>query len=95
MTPKDLYSLDRDPTFDQLKNAITGHIRQQNNRMEHMRNVVYGAARYNAANTAMSKDASRAISRQKFPWEKTRKRGQPEFINYDKIKGIFEGLSKN
>jgi len=70
MTPMDLYSLDRDPTFDQLKNAFNGHIKQEAKRIEAMRSIIYGAARYNAANTAFSGEASKAISRQKFPWEK-------------------------
>lgn len=44
----------------------------------------------------MSSKASKAISRQKFPWEKERTRsdGKPEVLNYDDMKGMFEGLAE-
>lgn len=38
--------------------------------MEAVRNIVYGASRYNAANTAFDSKQGNAILKKRFPWEK-------------------------
>lgn len=55
-------------------NAWIGYSETRNKNLEAIRDIVYGASKYNAANTAFSKDQSKAISRQKFPWEKGHKK---------------------
>lgn len=92
MTPLDLYSLDRDPTFSELKSAFTGHVRQERQRVESMRDMMYGAARFNAGATAFSKEQSRAVSRHRFPWETQVKR---EPMAPKKVIGILSLISKN
>lgn len=68
-----------------------GYRDYRNREHEFLRNVVFGAARYNAANTAFSKEAAKKISRQKFPWEKATK---DDIISYDKVKSMFNMISK-
>ena len=60
--------------------------------IEAIRNIVYGAHRFNAANTAFSGDAARKIARMRFPWEKPQKL---KALNYDDMKGFFKQISKN
>ena len=50
----------------EIEAALQGYA----DRLEDMAGLQYGAARWNAAATAMSKEASRKISRHEFPWEK-------------------------
>jgi len=76
-------------------NAWIGWQESQSERLEAefeaMRSIIYGAARYNAANTAFSGEASKAISRQKFPWEKQ----QPEQNDgEDILMPILSAISK-
>lgn len=69
-----------------------GYREHRNKEYELLRDIVYGAARYNAANTAMSKKAAKQISRQKFPWEKGATKD--DVISYDDVKGMFNMISK-
>lgn len=80
MTPRDLYSLDRDPTFDQLKNSFNGHTKQENDRFKALRNMIYGASKYNSSNIAgvWSSKASRYILKQPFDWERPQKTLTPQ-----------------
>ena len=80
-------------------NAWAGWSEAESDRIEAQhksaRAIAFAAARYHAANTAMSKKQSKAISRQKFDWEKpTRRDGKPKTLNYDKMRGLFEGLAE-
>ena len=78
----------------ELSNAIKGFYDLENQRAETLRDITYGASRYNAANTAMSKKAAKQISRQKFPWEGGGKPTRDDIISYDDVKGIFNAISE-
>lgn len=80
----DLYSL-RD-----LLNAINGFRKKELRTAEKARDVVYGAARWHAANTAWSEKQSNQIRRHKFPWEKGRKSKSNEPLDYDKVMPVLE-----
>lgn len=75
-------------------NAWIGHSESETERMEAIRNITYGASRYNAANTAFSKKQAKSISKHKFPWEGGGKVTKDDIIDYDKVKGMFNMISK-
>lgn len=60
------------------------------------RSIAWSIMQQHAMWTAWDKKQSRSIGRQKPPWEKerTRKDGKPEVLNYDDMKGMFEGLAE-
>lgn len=91
MTPRDLYDLRCDPTFDQLKNAFTGHIQQEQDRIKAFRNISYGASRHNASRMAgiLSKKAARAIGNEKFSWERGMQDTGPDFNLDDKVESFI------
>lgn len=89
MTTKDLYSLDRDPTFDQLKNAFNGHIKQENQRFKAIRNVIFYCSRYNALRTAFSKEQQKAIQRDRPPWEQPQRK---EKMSRQEINNTIAGM---
>lgn len=71
-----------------------GYNEYKEGQYEFIRDVAFGAARYNAANTAMSNEAQKKIARQKFPWEKPTN-PRDEVLSYDKMKGLFNMISKS
>lgn len=77
-------------SFRDLMNAISGFYDLERKRTEAMRDIVYGASRFNAANTAMGDN--KKIARYRFPWEKPK---VSEPLSYDKMKGFFNRISKN
>jgi hypothetical protein len=76
-----------------LMNAIQGFYDLERKRTEAMRDITFGAARYNASNTAM--DNNKKIANQKFPWEESFSKGKTEPHSYDKMKPLFEMISSN
>lgn len=73
-------------------NAWIGAAEDRSDRAEAQRDVIFSAHRFSASATAMSKEASRKISRHKFPWEKGMN-GKPQPLNYDNMKGFFNMIS--
>lgn len=68
-------------------------LKGKSDRVEYIRDIVFSAARYNAANTAMSSDASKAISQHKFPWEQ-KKQEQQHISPDDKIEAFLRREDK-
>lgn len=52
-------------------NAWLGYQDGKTEDMEATRAIIYGASRFNAASTAMSKEQATSIGRHRFPWEKS------------------------
>lgn len=69
-----------------------GYSQYRDNEYEFVRNIVYGAARYNAANSAFSKEQAMAVSRQKFPWEKGFKENKP--MSSKQVQKLLSFISK-
>lgn len=72
-------------------NAWIGSMNNQAKQLETIRNIVFSSSRYNAANTAFSSEAAKKISNMRFPWEEARK---VKPLNYDKMRGLFNRISK-
>lgn len=73
-------------------NAWMGWAEHRNEQFEARRNVVFGAARYNAVSTAFSKKQGDAIARDRFDWEK-KKSTTP--MSAKQITGLLNFISKD
>ena len=73
-------------------NAWLGKQDADRKKYESYRDLHWLVGQQNATWTAFSSKQSKAIAKQKPPWEKIRK---IEPLDYDKMKGFFNMISKN
>lgn len=80
-----------------MVNAIRGLYELEQQRHEVMRNIVFGASRFNASATAFSKDQSKAIGKHRFPWEKGAKEKKDKFkpMKYSDFEKIAKVVGRN
>lgn len=69
--------------------AWIGYSDAETDKLKALRDLIYGAARFNAGATAMSDDQSKAIARFKFDWE-GENRG--EDMSREEINNILAGM---
>jgi len=72
--------------------AIEGYKLRLEEQNAIVRNNVFAAARYNAANTAFSQKQARSINRQRFEWERKAKRKAVQ--SFSEITKILKAISK-
>ena len=78
--------------FWEVTAAIEGYKMSLEEQNAIIRNNIFAAARYNAANTAFSTKQAKAINRQRFDWEKKHKRQQKQ--SFEEITSILKSISK-
>lgn len=52
----------------------------EKDRMENLRNITYGASKWNAMHTSFSKEQARSIKDTPLPWENPPKKRSPEEV---------------
>lgn len=89
-SPADFYDMNLRESY----NCIIGHNELEQQRAETLRDLIFSAARFNAAATANSPKQAKAINRHKFDWEKPSGAKRKKKMSGDEIGQFLNSIAK-